>query len=666
VLIAAFTLLILALFGLIFDVVSNYGRIHAGVTVQGVDVGGLPRDEAAAMLTKQLTASLAATPVAVFADAQLAGEGVGPTTVDLTGPSTSYNANDGSEGNHSWQISATTIGATIDGVTLAEEAYAVGRGPDFFAGRFRARFFGVEIAGFVRYEPTQLASLESILNTSLGWPAQNADISFVDGSFVVVAGEEGYGVEHEALIVALNRAFLGTDRSLVVPMSAIPLIVGEQAANEASLRARQAIEQPVTLVYGEDSWELDANSLGPWIATSVVDGTERGAAGAVAEAGGGAAAEGAGAAAAGAAAAAGGGAAAGAGAARLVCRVDESRLTQGVHDIIGDLDVGTPPQNARFEIVEGQVNIIESTPGSGVDYRQLTADLDAVLFGGNAGAATERRVTLSVTTLEPSFTTAQAQDMRITGTIASYTTEYPVASDAKITNIHLAADLLDHSLIEPGGIWSFNDTTGECNAEGGFQEATSIVEGEYIDEIGGGICQVATTVFNAVFDSGLPIVERVNHGFYLISYPAGRDAAVSWRWPDLKFENDTDNWILLTMAYTNSTVTCTLWGTDPGYRVESEASDFFERTDFETKRVENPELAKGEERVKQEGVQGRSIIVTRYVYNSVDELLRKTDFRSIYEPEPEIIEVGTKEDEADKEDRADEADKTGQSAKQHE
>ncbi|MDR2587243.1 MAG: VanW family protein, partial [Coriobacteriales bacterium] len=219
---------------------------------------------------------------------------------------------------------------------------------------------------------------------------------------------------------------------------------------------------------------------------------------------------------------------------------------------------------------------------------------------------------------------------------------------AKVTNIQLAADLINNSFVEPGGVWSFNDTTGECNAEKGFQQAKAIVEGEYVDEIGGGICQVATTIFNAVFDSGLPIAERVNHGFYLVAYPAGRDAAVSWRWPDLKFENDTGNWILITMSYTDSTVTCTLWGTNPGYRVETEDTGFTDRTDFETKEIENPELAKGEKHVKQEGVRGRTIVVTRYVYNSAGELLRKASFRSVYEPEKEIIEVGTKEDPAGK------------------
>jgi vancomycin resistance protein YoaR len=426
----------------------------------------------------------------------------------------------------------------------------------------------------------------------------------VEGGFVVVPSKEGNGVDHDAFTEVLDHAFFGADRSSVVPMTSVPVIISDQEATEVAAYTQAAIEQPVALVYeNESSWSLDTQSLGMWIRTSIEGEDDT---------------------------------------AKLVPHVAADQLENGIHAVIGERDPGIHPQNARFEVVDDQVTIIPSVNGTGIDYAQVATDLDAILFP-KGDAVKDRRIALSVTSLEPSLTTARANEMNITERIATYTTEYTTASSAKVTNIHLAADLLNNSLIEPGGIWSFNGTTGECNAERGFQEAASIVEGEFVDEIGGGICQVATTVFNAVFDSGLPIVERVNHGLYLIAYPAGRDAAVSWSWPDLKFENDTGNWMLLTMSYTDNTLTCTLWGTNPGYRVESEDTGFTDRTDFETKRIDNPELEVGKEHVKQEGVRGRTIVVTRYVYNRAGELLRKSDFKSVYAPETEIIEVGTKE-----------------------
>jgi vancomycin resistance protein YoaR len=594
----------LALFGSLFDVVSNFGRIHQGVSLQGVNVGGLTRAEAATVLEDELGALIASSPVDLFANEQYKSEGAGEQTVELTGASTSYNTDGESRGSQSWRISTMTVGASIDGAALAEKAYAVGRDGDFFTDRLKASFLGIELGGSLTYEPSQLTTLESLLGGAIGWPEENADISFVDGGFIVVPSKEGYGVDHTAFVAELDRAFFGAEHSIIVPMTPVPVVVSDQEAAEVAAATQAAIERPVALVYeNEDSWNLDTQSLGSWITTSIEGEGEE---------------------------------------AKLIPRVAADRLEEGIHAVIGDRDPGIRPQDARFEVADGQVNIIPSVNGTGVDYARVTVDLNTILFPKGAEVK-DRRIALAVTTLEPALSTEKAQEMHITERIATYTTEYTTASSAKVTNIHLAADLLNNSLIEPGGVWSFNGTTGECNAERGFQEATSIVEGEYVDEIGGGICQVATTVFNAVFESGLPIAERVNHGFYLIAYPAGRDAAVSWSWPDLKFENDTGNWMLLTMGYTDNALTCTLWGTNPGYKVESKDTGFTDRTDFETKRVDNPELNKGEEHIKQEGVPGRTIIVTRYVYNSAGELIRKADFKSVYAPEPKVIEVGTKE-----------------------
>ncbi|MDR3037072.1 MAG: VanW family protein [Coriobacteriales bacterium] len=633
--------------------------------MQGVDVGGLTRADAAARLEEELGATIEAAPVNLYANEHLAAAQATEGIVELDHASTSYQTDvageeaDG-EGGQAWRITAATVGASVDGAALAETAYAVGRGGDFLAGRLRATVFGVKLGAALVFEPSQLAGLENLLGEALGWAEVNADIRFEDGNFIVAESSEGQGVDHAAFVEVLSQAFLtappmptgsatgvadgadaeaenaatadatstapspsaaslttsNTGQSLrlgVVPLAPIPVAISDAEAARVATLAQQAIAESVALVYrDEDPWTLDSYSLGTWIGTSIEGVGDE---------------------------------------ARLACHVAADRLAEGLRDIIGDRDPGIRPEDARFEVVDGRVTVVGGTSGTGVDYAKVASDLDDILFPSDSSSsspsdspARERQIVLTVTTLEPAFSTAQAKDLHITDKIASYTTEYTTASKAKVTNIHLASDLINNTLIAPGGVWSFNDTAGECNAQRGFQEATSIVLGEYVDEIGGGICQVATTVYNAVFDSGLPIVERVNHGFYLVAYPAGRDATVSWKWPDLKFENDTDSWMLLTMSYTDSSVTCTLWGTDPKYRVESESTGATDRTDFETKKIDNPEMPKGEERIKQEGVRGRTIVVTRYVYNRAGELLRKTAFKSVYAPETEVIEVGTKEE----------------------
>lgn len=591
-------------FGFLFDVTTNFGKIHSGITLQGIDIGGMTREEATQALETELGARVTSAPVDLFGDEEQASKGINEETVELNLSSTSYEVEEEIAGGHSWRITAATVGASVDGRALAEEAYLIGRGKDFFSGRLKATFGGLELFASLTYGQAQLTGLEKLLGGSIGRPMGNADIYFEDGTFAVFPSVEGLRVNHASFMEKLDTAFLGETRSQVVPMEPIPVIITDAAAAQLAASTQEAIEQSVALVYeNEDSWSLDSYSLGSWITTSVEGEGES---------------------------------------SRLIARIAPDKLGDGIYSIIGDRDPGIKPIDARFEIVNDQVSIRPSQNGTGVDYKKVTENLNTILFPAGEPVK-DRRVTLTVTTLAPSFSTADAEAYGIMDKIGSYTTEYTVASSAKVTNIHLAADLLNNSLIEPEGTWSFNGTAGECNEARGFQKAKSIVEGEYVDEIGGGICQVATTVFNAVFDSGLPIAERVNHGFYLIAYPAGRDATVSWQWPDLKFDNDTGHWMLLTMSYTDNSVTCTLWGTNPGYTVESSDSGFTDRTDFEKKEIENPELAKGEEKIKQEGVRGRTIVVTRYVYNSAGELLRKTDFKSVYAPEPEIKEVGTKE-----------------------
>jgi vancomycin resistance protein YoaR len=124
-----------------------------------------------------------------------------------------------------------------------------------------------------------------------------------------------------------------------------------------------------------------------------------------------------------------------------------------------------------------------------------------------------------VATEQPERTTAEAQKMGITGLVSSYTTIY--TGDAnRVHNVRLVADLIDKTLIAPGTTFSFNDTTGDRNADKGFLEAPVIIMGELQTGLGGGVCQVSTTVFNAAYEAGLDITERTNHALY-ISHPCG-------------------------------------------------------------------------------------------------------------------------------------------------
>ncbi len=124
--------------------------------------------------------------------------------------------------------------------------------------------------------------------------------------------------------------------------------------------------------------------------------------------------------------------------------------------------------------------------------------------------------------------------MGITGTVGGYETFYG-GDPNRIHNVQLVAHLVDGKLIAPGATFSFNGATGERSAEKGFLEAPVIINGELQTGLGGGVCQVSTTVFNAAYEAGLPITARTNHALYISHYPLGRDATVNYPDIDLKF-----------------------------------------------------------------------------------------------------------------------------------
>ena len=196
--------------------------------------------------------------------------------------------------------------------------------------------------------------------------------------------------------------------------------------------------------------------------------------------------------------------------------------------------VDRPAKDASFAVDGGKISVVPAATG-------LTLDVPRSVAGGAGGrraAAESRRHARVLGAAARSVTTAAAQAMGITGTVGSYETFYG-GDPNRIHNVQLVAHLVDNKLIAPGATFSFNGTTGERSAEKGFLEAPVIVNGELQTGLGGGVCQVSTTVFNAAYEAGLRITARTNHSLYISHYPLGRDATVNYPDIDLKFVNDT-------------------------------------------------------------------------------------------------------------------------------
>ena len=140
-------------------------------------------------------------------------------------------------------------------------------------------------------------------------------------------------------------------------------------------------------------------------------------------------------------------------------------------------------------------------------------------------------------------------------------TTYHDPTGARITNIHRMADLVRGAVIAPGETFSINDHVGERTAEKGFVPAGAIRDGKHVEEVGGGVSQFATTMFNAAYFAGLQIDSSQAHSEYFDRYPRGREATMGFPAPDLRFTNDTPYGIMIWTSYTDSSLTITLYST---------------------------------------------------------------------------------------------------------
>ena len=164
--------------------------------------------------------------------------------------------------------------------------------------------------------------------------------------------------------------------------------------------------------------------------------------------------------------------------------------------------------------------------------------------------STDRTVAVPMTELPPSIDGTNLASLGITTELASGVSSFRASQAYRITNIRAGAHQMNGILVEPGATFSFNDNLGDVDAAHGFVEGSAIIDNRTQKEWGGGLCQVSTTMFRAAFFAGLPISERHEHAFSIRWYeelgePPGLDATIYTGYDDLKFVNDTGNWILV-------------------------------------------------------------------------------------------------------------------------
>jgi vancomycin resistance protein YoaR len=508
-------------------------------------------------------------------------------------------------------LKSTPVTFTADGQPFAITASQLGIQPNWRAAvasaagegsgfgplrgfkRLRVRFFGVDVSppsraydAAVRYKLAQIAS-------RVDRKGVNAKVVREGLNIRVVESMTGRRLDRDAAAATVVAALSTFDRgkAVALPLETTEPKVKSDEVADAATKARTALSAPIRLSYGETRWRVPRWRIAgllslPSGGTTAVSISGRGA--------------------------------------------EEylERLSAAV---------SRKPQDAHFQVTAtGKIVIRPSAPGLQLDVPATAKAIVAAAFSAN-----KRTANLVVRVANPQRTTEIAKKMGIDSVVSSYTTTYG-GTPGRLNNVQLVAELIDGTLIAPGDTFSFNGTTGERTAAKGFQEAPVIINGELQNGLGGGICQVSTTVFNAAFDAGLPITARTNHALYISHYPLGRDATVNYPDLDLKFVNDTEHWLLLRTFVGAGSLTVNLYGTPVNRRVETTTDPLVETGPIPVKETDDPKLAKGKRVTQEFGSPPRRTSVHRLVYDASGKLLYDNTWNSYYVGEPSLVRVGTK------------------------
>ena len=561
------------------------GRIFPGVSVAGVDVSGLSRDEAAVKL--QQTLSYPITGKILFRDANA---------------------------EKAWVASPAELGMVFDPSSSAGAAYRVGRSRGLFgalAGQIRAGGSGVQVPPVIVFDQRVAFRYLSQIATQVNQPMTEASLSLNGTEVVAQPGQVGRELKMDATLIFLGgqlQSFRDGEVPLVI-QEVQPQILDVSAQADA---ARQILSQPLTLLVPNAS----AGDPGPYVYNQqilanllAVQRTQNG--------------------------------------------VQVMLNTTGLRDLLTPVkqQLDRSASNAKFIFNDEtrQLDVMEdSKVGRAMDMdASMQAINDALLRG-------EHNVPLVVAETQPAVpASATGQQLGITELIWAETSYFYGSSNERIQNIQAAAARFHGVMVPPGEVFSMGQTMGDVSLESGFAEALIIYGGRTIKGVGGGVCQVSTTLFRGVFNIGLPVLERWPHAYRVSYYEmiasggvdprfAGMDATVYFPLVDLKFKNDTPYWILMeTYVDVNArTLTWKFYSTKDGRTVDWTTTGPTNVVSAPPPKFEvNEELKKNQMKQVDWAANGADVTVTRTVWKD-GAVLFQDHFTTHYEPWQAICQYG--------------------------
>ena len=296
-----------------------------------------------------------------------------------------------------------------------------------------------------------------------------------------------------------------------------------------------------------------------------------------------------------------------------------------IHD-----EIYTEPQNAKITKKPYSVSVEKK----GIDFAISIDEAKQLLNTDN------NEISIPLVYKDADITVADLGEDIFINTLSSTTTKYDSTNTNRATNLKIACEKINGTVLAPGEVFSFNKTVGERTAKSGFKEAVIYADGELDYGIGGGICQISSTLYNSVLLANLEIVERKNHSMTVNYLPIGQDATVSYGSVDFKFKNSRSYPVKIVATVNSGVVTISI----QGVKEENEYTvnivvETTQQEDFTTTYEHSSEIPKGTEVIKQTGKLGYKCSTYRVLYQNgklISKTLLSTD---TYKPQKQIVQT---------------------------
>ena len=582
---------LLLFFTLLFAVVIGYDIYHAGQVYPGVSLAGVDLSG----LSQDEAADL--------------------LSLNLVYPEQGRIAFDGDQ---VWPAKPAELGLYLDPQTSAAAAYSVGRQGDPFtrlSNQFLAWYKGVDLPPLLVYDGRIAYRYLGSIAAQVDQPTIEASLSVNGEDVVVTPGQVGRSVDVEATLAPLEAQL----RSLTDGV--IPVVMRERSpvildASEQAEIAQQILSDPLILEIPDAQegdpgpWTFERQTLAGMMTIEIVETPEG---------------------------------------ARYQVGLDAESLRSFLQDIGSDFERGAA--NARFIFNDdtSQLEVIQPA------VIGRTLDVDATIDAINQQVAQgDHTVSLVFDYTDPAVgDAATAEQLGITELVSVDASYFYGSSAARIQNIQTAASQFHGVLVPPGGTFSMGEILGDVSLDNGYAEALIIFGNRTIKGVGGGVCQVSTTLFRTVFFGGYPVDERYSHAYRVSYYEqtasgnvnpklAGLDATVFVPVVDFKFTNDTPNWLLME-TYVNAPARKLTWkfySTSDGRTVDWDTTGLMNVVEPPKPLYqENPELKKGQIKQVDWEAEGADVAVYRTVHRD-GQVYFEDEFSTHYMPWRAVYEYG--------------------------